>query len=318
MSFPNLTTDQFIEKAKETHGENYDYSQVNYVNRKTKVVIVCLKHGKFEQLTHNHIKGKGCPKCGLVKLSANKTLNTYSFIDKAKQKHGDKYDYSQVNYTNSHTDVSIICHEHGIFSQSPTNHLTGRGCSKCGDISCAKLQRSNTDEFVEKAIKVHGKLYDYSFVNYVNRNIEVIISCPIHGKFPQTPCNHLYGKGCPVCKSSKGERLIRSILEKHNISFIQEYIIPNSNSCYRYDFYLPDYNLVIEFHGKQHYEAVEFFGGAEGLRVTIIRDNIKKEMAKYFHMKYLCIKYTVLDSFGESRFEQSLLKNLTQFKKVTL
>jgi hypothetical protein len=127
------TNEQFIQKAKEIHGDKYDYSQVNYVNNITNIVIVCLIHGKFNQLPYNHINlGCGCPKCGRIKSNIKTSLTTEQFIQKAKEIHGDKYDYSQVNYVNGLSKVKIICKEHGKFWQIPNNHISrGDGCPKC-------------------------------------------------------------------------------------------------------------------------------------------------------------------------------------------
>ena len=120
-------TEEFIEKANEVHGGKYGYSKVNYVNVKTKVTIICQKHGEFEQLPNNHLRGAGCPKCAGTAKS-----NTEEFIEKANEIHGLKYDYSKINYVNSRTKVTIICQKHGEFEQLPSNHLSGRGCPKCG------------------------------------------------------------------------------------------------------------------------------------------------------------------------------------------
>jgi len=122
-----LTTQEFIEKAKEIHGDKYDYSKVDYINTKTKVIIICKIHGEFIQKPNNHISNKyGCSKCGRTKL-----LTKEEFIEKAKEVHGDKYDYSKVDYINTKTKVIIICKIHGEFKQIPHSHLINHGCSKC-------------------------------------------------------------------------------------------------------------------------------------------------------------------------------------------
>ena len=120
-------TEEFIKRAKKVHGDRYDYSKVKYINSNTKVIIICNKHGDFEQLPNNHsYRGDRCPKC------AGKYKTTEEFIKEAKIKHGDKYDYSKVKYINSNTKVIINCNKHGDFEQLPTCHLNGEGCIKCG------------------------------------------------------------------------------------------------------------------------------------------------------------------------------------------
>lgn len=121
-----LNTNQFIIKSKEIHGDKYDYSLSKYNTSYDKIKIICKEHGIFEQKSNGHLNGKGCPFCnGGVKLS--KAV----FIKKSKHIHKDKYDYSLVNYVNSHTKIKIICKEHGVFNQLPYQHLNNNGCPKC-------------------------------------------------------------------------------------------------------------------------------------------------------------------------------------------
>lgn len=124
---------KFIKKAKSVHGNKYDYSKVCYVNSQTKVCIVCPEHGEFWQTPANHIRGNKCPICSNKGRGRIKRSSTEEFIEKAKSVHGDKYDYSKVEYVNSNTNVEIICNTHGSFYQKPLNHLNGQGCPKCSD-----------------------------------------------------------------------------------------------------------------------------------------------------------------------------------------
>ena len=192
------TTKDFICKAKDIHGDKYDYSNVEYVNNHTKVCIICSEHGEFWQTPKNHLKGQGCPKCA-VKIRATKNaLSKNNFIEKAKKIHGDKYDYSKVEYINTHTKVCIICPEHGEFWQMPNEHLQGCGCSKCSN-----RIKLDTEEFIRRAREIHGNRYDYSKVEYINAQTKVKIICPIHGEFWQTPSGHLNGHGCSKCHIEK-------------------------------------------------------------------------------------------------------------------
>ena len=121
-----LTLDLAIKRFKNTHGEKYDYSKVFYENSKTKVKILCRKHGEFFQAPSDHIKGKGCAQCGKENKHTTETI-----IQKFKSVHNDLYDYSLVNYVKGHKKVIIICKKHGEFSQVPTSHYRGNGCPKC-------------------------------------------------------------------------------------------------------------------------------------------------------------------------------------------
>ena len=188
-SFYTLET-RFINK----HGYKYDYSLVKYKNNNTKIEIICKEHGVFTQTPGSHLNN-GCPKCvGLQRKTTNE------FILDAIAVHKNKYDYSLVDYKNNRTKIHIICKEHGIFKQTPNDHLTGYGCYECGKLVTS---RSNTTEFIEKANIKHNQLYDYSLVDYKNNYTKINIKCNKHGVFEQKPQDHLNGNGCPLCA---GER----------------------------------------------------------------------------------------------------------------
>jgi DNA G:T-mismatch repair endonuclease len=217
-----LTTEQFIQKAKEVHGDKYDYSKVEYVNNLTKVKIICVKHGEFEQLSHNHINKKsGCPKCSTISKSFKLLLTTEQFIQKAKEVHGDKYDYSQVNCEGQYSYIKIICPEHGEFTTYPRLHISSvYGCPECAQIINTNKLRLTTEQFIQKAKEVHGDKYDYSKVEYVNMTSNVKIICMYHGEFFQTPVNHIHLKsGCLECsyndKRLTTEQFIQKAKEVH-------------------------------------------------------------------------------------------------------
>ena len=194
--------DKFLKKATLKHGYKFDYSKVNYVDSQTKVCIICPEHGEFWQTPANHIRGHGCPECSNKNRGSKKRLTNDEFITKAKKVHGDKYDYSKVNYVNSDTDVEIMCKIHGSFFQKPSNHLNGQGCPKCNG------KHLTTNEIISLFKEKHSdKNYDYSKVNYELMHKKVCIICPEHGEFWQTPSKHLLGQGCPKCSiKNKSQR----------------------------------------------------------------------------------------------------------------
>lgn len=225
-------------------------------------------------------KGKG-----LLIYMIMRKLTTYEFIEKAKEIHGDKYDYSLVDYKSNKENVKIICPKHGIFEQWPNTHLRGWGCD------CSK--KSSTDDFIKKSIEIHENIYDYSLVEYKGHKKKIKIICPVHGVFTQTPCNHLNGHGCYKCKKSLGEKNICNFLTDRGVKYIQEKIF---NGCtnisnLRFDFYLPDYNLCIEYNGRQHYEPIEYFGGESYLQKVIINDKLKIDYCKSKNIELVVIKY---------------------------
>ena len=283
-----VNTQSFIEKAKFIHCDKYDYSKVEYKSAREKVCIICPEHGEFWQTPTNHLSGNGCPVCADLSRVKNKSLTKDEFIEKARKIHGDKYDYSKVEYKNYMTKVCIICPEHGEFWQKPNNHLSGYGCKKCANEMLSQMKRSNKDKFVEKARKIHGDKYDYSKVEYVNSRTKVCIICPMHGEFWQTPNKHLSGEGCPGCKETKLEKEVRMLLEEHNIRFVYDKTqkwLPKQ----RLDFYLPDYNTAIECQGIQHFEPVDFTSSGYDEAVKIFLKTKKSDLLK----KKRCIENNV-------------------------
>ena len=192
-----LTLNDFVTRSNIVHNNKYDYHLSEYNGSKGKVKIVCPEHGIFEQRADQHLSGEGCPDCSPRKL---KTLS--KFISDAKSIHGDKYDYSLVEYHGSNVPVKIICPDHGVFEQLPYNHLSNKGCPVCGNLASSKKQSSGILSFVKKARAIHGDKYDYSKSMYVNSKTKLTIICPTHGEFEQTPDGHINNQnGCPCCKS---------------------------------------------------------------------------------------------------------------------
>ena len=198
------TTEEFIKDARKVHGDKYDYSNVEYVNSKTKVCIICPEHGEFWQIPNGHLNSQGCPNCGIKKAHEKNTSTKEDFIKKAREAHGDKYDYTKVNYMNNSTKVCIICpeHDHGEFWQTPNSHTQGNGCPKCKGDKTRERCTSTKERFIKKANEIHKGKYDYSKVEYVKSNIKVCIICPEHGEFWQVPSYHTQGNGCPKCGRS--------------------------------------------------------------------------------------------------------------------
>ena len=125
------TLEEFIKKARKTHGNKYDYSKSMYTTARKPIEIVCLEHGSFFQTPDNHIRGQGCPKCKNKKFKKAYSKSNEQFIEDARKVHGDKYDYSLVDYKNNKTKVKIVCPKHGEFWQTPSNHIKGQGCPMC-------------------------------------------------------------------------------------------------------------------------------------------------------------------------------------------
>jgi hypothetical protein len=239
----------FVEKAQSIHGNKYDYSKVKYINAKSKIIIICSIHGEFEQTPSCHIQGNGCQKCGIKKCISSISSTTNEFIKKANIIHNNRYDYSKVKYINNHTNVIVICYQHGEFSIRPGNHLFKKGCVKCAKLSTIKKLSKTNVVFIDQAKIIHNNFYDYSQTDYINAFTKIIIICPAHGIFSQQPAKHLCGQGCPKCfhHISKPETEWLDILNIPNE--FRHKTLKINNKKYMVDAYDPTTNIIYEFYG---------------------------------------------------------------------
>lgn len=236
------------------------------------------------------------------------------FINKANELHGFKYDYSETQYKNMRSRIIVTCPIHGefvvlasnhvrVFQREDKKHLKPCGCPKCGKESVKQRNlkgRKTAKIFAEEAKLVHGNKYDYSNVEYKRNNINVEIVCPTHGLFRQQPINHLRGNGCPRCKISKGERLIINRLDDLNIEYIREHTFHDcigTAGMLKFDFFLPNENLLIEYDGEQHYRPVRFHRrmteecAKNMFQRTQLHDSIKNQYALENNIELLRIPF---------------------------
>lgn len=242
----------FLKKAKLIHGDRYDYTWALYLNARTHICIVCRIHGEFHQTPDAHAGSKktGCPKC--YHDSHRKTLA--KFIEQSIAVHGNKYNYKLVVYIDTRTKVEIICQTHGVFEQGPAEHIKGVGCPDC---AADRRSKTNNQFFVEARME-HGEYYSYGKTVYKRRNQPVIITCPVHDDFIQTPEEHLK-KGCEKCNNYGGIKTSKPSLEWLGLMAVRfginiqhsrnggEFRIPDTR--YHVDGYSSMANTVFEFHG---------------------------------------------------------------------
>jgi hypothetical protein len=254
---------QFIEKSVTVHGDRFDYQSSNYKNIDTKVEIRCIKHNAiFHQSPYNHMKGRdGCLDCINESKSKRLSWTLDEFLSAAKRVHGNRYDYSKVEYKGQGQPVCVVCFEHGDFYVSPSNHIHNKhNCYKCSLIARGSKRRKSHSQFIVDAIAAHGELYDYSKTVYQTNQTKITVTCNNHGDFECSPRDHLGARsGCPRCKSSKGEMQVRQVLVENHIAFLEQH---RFNDCrgklpLPFDFYLPELNTCIEYDGEGHYRPIQ-------------------------------------------------------------
>ena len=282
----------------------YNYSLIpDEFKSSKKISIICELHGIFEQLPHSHLAGDGCPKC----KGLNRRLGTDKFIERGRAVHGLRFNYDDTQYTTNSGKVKINCTEHGVFEQRAADHLLGSLCPQCAIEERSKKRALTKEEFIERAIARHGSRYGYDDVVYVNSETPVKIKCPTHGDFEQRADAHIQGSGCYRCRQSRGENRIELFLKSKGITYLREHRVDGYR--YFYDFYLPDQNILIEFHGIQHYNSIDFFGGDEAYEDTQRRDLEKKSIAESNDIPLVVISYLQL-----SEVEDTLISALRRVK----
>ena len=360
-----MTTEEFVQRARKIHGNKYDYSKTNLNERdeKGRVIIICPKHGEFKQTPSAHLSGRKCNKC------ARPSYDTDSFIECAKKRHGDRYDYSKVKYLTTKTPVTIVCPVHGDFETTPNMHLDGVGCPKCANKYGGKNGSYTTEEFIAIAKEKYGDRFEYSKTNlnepdkdgcititckdiaidgkeygdykvkpksfifrgfnhkkyttelfirlakYVhcerytyektdldNRiNGKVIVTCPEHGDFLINPSCHLKGDGCILCHNKKEALLYAHLLKEYPTLLIEKQKRFKWLKKQSLDFFIPDLNIGIEYQGRQHFEPVGKFGGESEFKKTTERDLKKFNLCKEHGIKVLYFSFdkTVTEFLGE-------------------
>jgi hypothetical protein len=250
----------FITKSLIAHDSKYNYSKVIYVDQLYPVIIICDEHGEFAQRPHNHLHGKqGCRKC-----APNRPLNNEIICELGTLIHHGKYDYSKVDYHTGEKIVimCLVTEEdgtiHGEFKQHVNDHLSSE--AGCPHPNCVgRFMHMDDALFKKRALQLHGGIYGYDKVIYINTDTSVLIECPTHGEFSQRPHNHLQGQKCPLCSltfhSSKPEKEWLTLLE--NTLFIKingshhplekQFIVPSTR--FKTDGYCSLYNIIFEFNG---------------------------------------------------------------------
>lgn len=300
---------KWLTKAKEIHGDKYDYSKTKYTGLHNKVTIICPIHGKFNQRAFSHTVQKcGCRQCAQQANSRkqhNGYYNSENFIKEAKRVHGDKYDYSLIKLDQWYNKYPIKCLKHGVFEQEWRAHVTAKhNCPSCAKDARKKWIKDNvsltTKEVITTLKSMYKDLLKYDRVEYTNVKTPIMLYCTKHNLwFIERYANLLRYIYCPQCckNPSKGERILNILLDRHRITYIQEYRIPGYK--YRYDFYLPNINLLIEYDGAHHFKPIWKYGGEDHLVQVKKRDKIKDKLASDHGYLLFRFDHTVVKDLAE-------------------
>jgi hypothetical protein len=239
----------------------------------------------------------------------SKRKTTEEFIAEAKAVHGDKYDYSKVNYKSAHSKVTIVCSEHGEFEQTPSSHThNGRKCKKCADTA------KTTDQFITEAKSVHGDRYDYSKVVYKTAKLDVIITCKVHGDFKQRSGRHLSGRGCRKCAATERGKISVGFTRDRFIKVAggnkaMVYLIKFKSDIEEFvKIGITKNNVRNRYRGYSNYKItriakIEDFAGAVW------------DMEKLIHKEFKSYKYTPVNDFG-GYTECFSMEALPQLKQI--
>jgi hypothetical protein len=278
-----LTLSQLIEKCKQVHGDQYDYSQVVYTNAHTRVCIICPHHGQFQMTINNHLHNRrGCPVCHQLESSSD---YRDSFIARSNLVHGNKFDYSKVLYLSTLDKVEIVCPQHGSFFQLPSAHLDGKGCQRCYFDTRMSLVVSSTQEFIEKASQIHSFYYDYSPSIFTMISVPLDIICPKHGLFTQRASSHLKGCGCLLCAGSSISKAEISWLDSLKVpEECRQKVIKIDGKSYRVDAYNQTTKTIYEFYGDFWHGNPDLFEATEINKVSqktfgqLYNDTVNREL----------------------------------------
>lgn len=240
---------EWMRKARSIHGNKYSYEIPSTTTSvKSVMYVTCPEHGTFTQVVEKHLsRGQGCSKCaGVRKLTFEEAKDALIRV------HGSKYDYSLFTaYTSNREKISIICADHGVFSQDYTNHAAGHGCPICANSSRNESRKVTAGTFVTRAMRIHGNKYSYpESVTQANRKI--LIHCNRCDKdFTQSGAKHLMGQGCASCGISTRTDKLRTTSD----DFVARASAVHNNTCEYPDTYISALSIlriVCKKHGEFH------------------------------------------------------------------
>lgn len=308
-------TETAIATSVSVHGQKYDYTNSVFIpGEKPKLTLRCPVHGMITMNLDGHLKGSGCTQCSranrvMPKRGAYKNTPTEnSFYEKADLIHAGKLTFPRGHYVNTTVPVPGICASHGTVMKSPYLFLRGHGCPQCYKATINQNKRGTFEQFELQARQLHGDKFEYDSSTFVGFKKRMKMRCTVDKQtFWKEPYVHLRGSGCPLCNRSVGERLVGATLDRLGVEYIAEFSFPGYR--YEYDFYLPDYQLFIEFHGTHHYYHNGKKDDSDSHLVVQKRDNIKASMVKTAGAEMVVFDFRQLDNKTLESAVEQLMKD---------
>lgn len=243
------------------------------------------------------LRGDSCPKCSGNSKPTQKEADN-KVLEKCKE-----LNYKLLKpfiYNNNLVVLQLQCLNDNYIWKTTYNNLINknRKCPICANTHRRINNMYTISDILTKFTNIHSNNYDYSLVNYTGIFNKVKIICKKHGTFEQTPDSHINGSGCPKCNSSKGENKIRNFLNENKIDYIEQKTFKECKlkRLLKFDFYLINKNICIEYDGKQHFKIVKTWGGDDSLNLIKIRDEIKNNYCEKYNIKLLRISYTEINN----------------------
>ena len=293
-----FSQEEFVNKLKNIN----PYISVlgDYKGNKENIEVKCLKcNYKWTTKGNSLLQGKGCPKCG---GSLKKTNEDFELELKNVKPHIIPIE----KYSGALTNIKFRCLIHNCeWYDTPVHVLRDRGCPECAKESYRELRMKPHQVFIDEMKIINPQIEILSEYNGVQNKL--LCQCKIDNhKWMSYPNSLLKGYGCPICASyfkSKGEEKISNFLKINNIEFLTQYsfdkLVGLKGGLLLYDFYIPKYNILIEYNGEQHYRPIDYFGGEEKFKVQQEHDRRKREYAENNGFQFIEIGYWDFNNIDE-------------------
>ncbi len=290
-----MTTAEFVERSRSKFGDRFGYLGTIYHGYTQPIHLSCRQHGPIATTPKLHLHSLyGCCRACTPRGRSQPGMTTDDFIRRAREVHGDGYDYRDTNYHRSNRKVIIYCPLHGPFHKTPDKHLAGQGCRHCSHARIGRERQLSVAVLMERFADVHGSdRYVYNLANYLNFHSKIDIVCRKHGPFQQSVGAHLQGHGCARCSSSRGEARVRAVLKRLDVEFCEQMRFRQcrDRSMLPFDFYVPSQRTLIEYDGKQHFQKSKLWGGHHRLEFTQRHDALRNAFASQHGYRLIRIPY---------------------------